>query len=45
MPAGYWYCTQCQKDIAEHNLRDVTYDSELVDYLRVGRLPQDDAAR
>lgn len=45
MPDGYWFCEECRREIAENNLRDVTFDQELVDYLRMGTLPVEEAAQ
>lgn len=45
VPDGYWYCPACKATIAEQNLRDVTFDGVLVEYLRVGTLPAEDSDR
>ena len=41
IPQGYWYCQQCKKEIKTKAEHDVTYDSELLDYLQHGLHPQD----
>ena len=44
VPDCYWYCPECQSRIQEDNLRDLTYDVELLEYLRRGVVPEDGAA-
>ena len=41
LPKRYWYCQQCTREIETKGERDITYDSELLDYLQHGLHPQD----
>ena len=44
VPNSYWYCVDCKKQIQEQNLRDLTYDEELLAYLQKNVIPEDSAA-
>ena len=38
----YWYCNPCKKYVREHNVRDLTLDDTLLDYLEKGTPPPEE---
>ena len=38
VPEGYWYCPVCTVHIAERYPRDLTFDSELIQFLILRKL-------
>lgn len=39
----FWYCKGCKEHIQEHNLRDLTFDEVLIDFLAKGTVPDSES--